>query len=261
MWRLIPAKRSLLRDASKRQIVNEHFVPVSEKTIEHYLLAENTIGVHHLLRYEWAIRVLRDYEGLERILDIACGSGFGSAMVGRAFPNVEVIGMDHDPEAIEYALKHFNAQNVCYKSGDAQCLEELLEGIKFNCIICFETLEHLDHRELVLEAFVKLLKQDGWLLFSTPCEGDGPNKLQTEWEHHKIEYSAASLYDLLSRYFRVIKRPEDGSLPHVAIFHELRGSKTRYPLFMNPLLCTGPIAVRNPFISSQDSDSARHAVD
>jgi 2-polyprenyl-3-methyl-5-hydroxy-6-metoxy-1,4-benzoquinol methylase len=245
--RLIPRSATLL-SAAKRNIVNEHFVPAPETTIDDYLLAENTLGVHSLIRYQWAIRVLNDFSQIECVLDVGCGSGFGTAAVAKAFPNTEIIGVDHDPAAIEHARKHFKSDNASFLLGEAMRLEELLGNHKFDGIISFETFEHISHREIVLESFVRLLKEDGRLLFSTPCDGTGLNSLTPDWEHHKIEYSAVSLYDFLGRYFRKILRPEDGSLPHVNIFRELAISRTKYPLIMNPLLCADPIIVKNPFL-------------
>ncbi len=84
---------------------------------------------------------------------------------------------------------------------------------------------------------------------ASACGAD-VNDLSPAWEHHRIEYSAGSLYDLLRRYFEVIRRPDDGSLPREDVFDRLRGSGVDYLLRMNPLVCERPIVVDNPYPSA-----------
>lgn len=94
---------------------------------------------------------------------------------------------------------------------------------------------------------VEHLHRDGYVVFSTPF-AHANTVLQPEWEHHKIEYSSASLYDFLKRYFHTLLIPDDGTLPHVAVFELVnKTGGPGYCLRLNPILCKDPIIIANPF--------------
>jgi len=85
-------------------------------------------------------------------------------------------------------------------------------------------------------------------LLSTPCGGP-VNDLQPAWSAHRIEYSTASLYDFLSRYFRTILRPDNGTLPQSNVFDRLQGTGIDYLMRLNPVVCKDPIYISNPYLS------------
>lgn len=72
-------------------------------------------------------QVLREFASILRyshfqsmsILDVGCGGGTFTARIARHFPKVKVVGIDIDPQAIQYAQKHFgNISNLQFKTGD-----------------------------------------------------------------------------------------------------------------------------------------------
>jgi 2-polyprenyl-3-methyl-5-hydroxy-6-metoxy-1,4-benzoquinol methylase len=227
-------------------IVDEHFVPKDGLDLEPYLRAKNTTAVHHLIRYLWAERCLADIKGLESVLDVACGSGYGSFVLSKRFPGARVVGADYDPGAVEVASSLYSAPNLEYRVGDVTRWDETIGPDVVDAVVSFDTIEHVIHRDIMMESTVKHLRDDGVLLLSTPC-GRDVNNLKPGWEHHRIEYSSASLYDFVSRYFQEILRPDDGAVPHLNVFDVLQGSGVHYWLKMNPVLCRGPIRVVNPY--------------
>ena len=102
-----------------------------------------------------------------------------------------------------------------------------------------------------MQNVVEHMNANSLLLLSTPCGVE--LKLKPEWEHHEIEYSAAHLYDFLSRYFETILRPEGLNLPCIEVFDLLRGSGIKYLLKMNPVVCKNPIKLSNPYQGFSDS--------
>ena len=116
----------------------------------------------------------------------------------------------------------------------------------FDAIVSFDMIEHVVHREIMMEGLTRHLAPGGTLLLSTPCGSNEP-VLQPDWTPHRIEYSAASLYDFLHRYFAVVVRPEDGAFPHRDVFNLLAEGPVTYLLKMNPVVCRGPIVVENPY--------------
>ncbi len=234
--------------AAGSHVINEHFVPqAGVEDIQVYIRRGDVAAVHHLLRYQWAVRVLADTAPMEQVLDIACGSGYGTHMMAAARPDVQFVGCDYDPTAVHSAQANYRRPNLKFRLGDVLRWEETMGQGCFDAIVSFDTLEHVEHREIMLENLVRHLQPAGQVLLSTPCGGPA-NELQPAWKFHKIEYSAASLYDLLHRYFRRVIRPDEGEMPHLEIFDVLNGSAVTYLLRMNPVLCLEPITFANPYI-------------
>jgi 2-polyprenyl-3-methyl-5-hydroxy-6-metoxy-1,4-benzoquinol methylase len=235
-----PSSIHLIKDDSKarrQDIEGEHFVPQMGLELEPYLEAENKQGIHHLGRYHWAIKVL-DERKPNRVLDIGCGAGYGSYLIACALPESLILGADYDPGAISEAIKMYHRSNLDFVVAD---ITNFTFG-EFDAIVCFDTIEHVLHREIMMQNFVNHLSHNGCLILSTPIRGEVT--LNPGWEAHKIEYSDTALYDFMRRYFRIVHRPEDGSLPHVDYFDRINRDKIRYALKMNPLLCERPIKHR-----------------
>jgi len=68
----------------------------------------------HLRRYELACRFA---EGLD-VLDAACGTGYGSAMLARLGCARAVTGMDIDADAVGYASRRHGSKKVGFRVGD-----------------------------------------------------------------------------------------------------------------------------------------------
>ena len=218
----------------------EYWVPKGGLDVRVYVEHEHKQGIHHLGRYTWAVPVVA---GRERIIDIACGAGYGSKLLADAHPDTEVLGVDYDARAIEFARKNYSAPNLRYESGN------LVEWTtragaplgEFDCALSFDTIEHLLHREIALIHFAEHLTPDGILLLSTPC-GKPTNLLNPGWEHHKIEYSFYSLHNLLKRFFGTVLHSEAGTLPNQEFWDRvINGDKMRYLNRMNPVVCMQPI--------------------
>ena len=238
---------SLPKDPDKvgSRVVDEHFVPGRDTDLRAAIRAGDANAVHHLIRYEWAARCVADWP-VRSLLDLATGSGYGAHDLAARLPSMRVTGVDYDPGAIEHALARYALPNLEYRAGDATRWADTIGPQAFDVIVCFDVIEHVVHREIMMEALVRRLAPGGALLLSTPCGWNEP-VLLPEWTHHRIEYSAASLYDFLRRYFAVVVRPEDREFPHRDVFDLLAEGPVTYLLKMNPVLCREPIVVENPY--------------
>ena len=67
----------------------------------------------HVARYEFASKYIKS----KKILDIACGSGYGSEILSKNGA-YHVIGCDISEEAIEYAKKYYQHNNIEFISGN-----------------------------------------------------------------------------------------------------------------------------------------------
>jgi SAM-dependent methyltransferase len=91
----------------------------------------------HVARYEFvAARLPKG----SRVLDLACGIGYGSQLLAKA--GHRVIGVDASEEAIAYAEEYYNHPNVSYECVAAEDLHADCVGT-FDAVVSFETLEHL----------------------------------------------------------------------------------------------------------------------
>lgn len=228
------------------RVVDEHFTPAAALDLETYIEAGDLTAIHHLARYLWARELLP--HGATRLLDLGCGSGYGSFLMAEARPEASVIGVDYDAQAVEHARQHHQLRNLSFAVGDPTDWGGTIGGSTFDVITCFDVIEHVLHRELLLEAIAQHLAPDGALYFSTPCASDH-NTLRPAWEHHRIEYSTASLYDLLSRYFSEVVRSDDAEFPGRSFFEALHARGVLYELRLNPVICRRAIRISNPYRS------------
>jgi SAM-dependent methyltransferase len=115
----------------------------------------------HLDRYRYAAGRLR----AGRLLDLACGVGYGSRLLADARADVEVLGVDLSEAAVEYAQAHYAGDRVSFRSGDALRFED---DVGFDTIVSLETVEHVPEPGAMLSHLAGLLRPGGCLIASVP---------------------------------------------------------------------------------------------
>ena len=114
----------------------------------------------HLVRYRAADQLTSG----KRVLDIACGSGYGTALLAQ---NAKyVFGVDLDASAIEYADKNYAGQNIKFTLGSATKIP--LPDASVETVVSFETIEHVEEYQEFLAEIRRVLTPDGLLILSTP---------------------------------------------------------------------------------------------
>jgi 2-polyprenyl-3-methyl-5-hydroxy-6-metoxy-1,4-benzoquinol methylase len=113
-----------------------------------------------LRRYEIAAR----YISGKRVLDIACGVGYGSKML-RLAGATTVVGVDVSAETVRYAQQRYQIPGVEFICADAEQFEW---SDQFDVIVSFETIEHLPNPIKFLENVRSLLVPDGDFVLSVP---------------------------------------------------------------------------------------------
>ncbi len=108
--------------------------------------ADTMLACEHRQRYEFAGRLC----GGARVLDLCCGSGYGSQIL--AAHAAEVVGVDHDAATIELAQATIarEAPNAGFEVADAVEYLSRPLGERFQMIVCFEGLNHLRGRDEAL---------------------------------------------------------------------------------------------------------------
>lgn len=114
----------------------------------------------HVARYEFAARRV---QGL-RVLDIACGAGYGSAMLAQAGA-VHVDAVDISEQAIAYAREHYANPAIDFQLGNIYSYER---DTRYDLITSFETIEHVPDYHAALRNLARLLRPGGCLIVSSP---------------------------------------------------------------------------------------------
>ena len=154
---------------------------------------ENYWYRRHLAVYEWiASRV-----GGDRVVDLACGEGYGSNVLAGAA--AAVIGVDANPEAHEHARLRYQRPNLSFR-------RELVESFAQPCdaVVFLQTIEHIQEPQLLLEGFARIAPVS---YISTPnrltLAPPGAEKSDNPW--HLREYTAAEYRALLEPAFSMVE--------------------------------------------------------
>jgi len=116
----------------------------------------------HIHRYNEA---LRQITANDTVLDIACGTGFGTDIIATK-TNGKVIGGDIAAEAINECRGRWNKDNLEFKVLDGTKLD--FPDQYFDKIVSFETIEHTGQYLAMVAEFARVLKPGGQLILSTP---------------------------------------------------------------------------------------------
>lgn len=114
----------------------------------------------HKARYDFASKYIQQKD----VLDIACGSGFGSHLMATSGAR-SVFGADIDFETIACAQKKYQAKNLSFYQRD---ISKLTFSDVFDVIVSFETIEHIHSYEDTMLRLYSALRKGGMLIISTP---------------------------------------------------------------------------------------------
>lgn len=116
----------------------------------------------HVHRYN---EVLKKLKGNEVVLDIACGSGFGTHLLSKATKS-EIIGGDLSQNAIDLCDSNWKNPNLSYQKMDGTNLS--FGDNYFDVVVSFETIEHTTEFDKMIAEFKRVLKPNGIIFLSTP---------------------------------------------------------------------------------------------
>ncbi len=127
----------------------------------------------------------------KRVLDVACGAGFGLAMLRQA--GGRAVGMDLDGHALR------EAQPIAGpRLAQANAMLLPLADHSIDAVTSFETLEHVSDAAAFIAELRRVLRPGGTLILSTPNKDFGP---QSNNPFHIQEFTAAELQALLCQAF------------------------------------------------------------
>jgi SAM-dependent methyltransferase len=166
---------------------------------------ENYWFRRHLAVYEW---IAARAHG-RRIVDLACGEGYGSAVLARTA--AAVVGVDANPEAFEHARLKYTGGRLRFERN----MLELWTG-DVDCVVFLQTIEHVQDPDAVMAHLRELVGPAGVAYVSTPnvltLAPKGAERSGNPW--HVREYRAHEYRALCERHF--------GSVDLLGLFHARR---------------------------------------
>lgn len=135
-----------------------------EFTGERMVLGETDIEleIEHMSRYYFAAQFVAG----KYVLDAACGTGYGSAIL--AHDAEKVAGIDISQESVQYAAQKYGDSHVSFQQASVESIP--YPDSTFDVVVSFETLEHVSEmaQGQFLREIRRVLKPDGVLVMSTP---------------------------------------------------------------------------------------------
>ncbi len=157
---------------------------------------ENYWFRRHLVVYEWIAERVEDL----RVVDMACGEGYGSDVLAGAAASV--VGVDANPEAHEHARLRYQRTNLRFERDLVESFAEPCDAVVF-----LQTIEHVQDPGAILEHFKSMLEPGGTAFVSTPnlltLAPPGAEKSDNPW--HVKEYRAEEFRALCREHFERVE--------------------------------------------------------
>ena len=175
-----------IRMSDPLEFTGERFVPGTE----------GEIAYEHWHRYFFARRFVAG----RRVLDVACGEGYGSALLTDTA--ADVVGIDIDAATIAHAgSKYAHRRNLRFVQGSVIALP--IPSASVDAIVSFETIEHVDadeQRQMIAE-FARVLAPQGLLVLSSPNRPEYSDARNYANPFHRHELDRDDLARLLDPAF------------------------------------------------------------
>ena len=151
----------------------------------------------HLDRYEFASKYIKDGN---KVLDVASGTGYGAFNMRKNNPAIDVIGVEIDEMAVEYANFIYGGVISYLK---ASILDLPFEDNTFDVVTSFETIEHVKDDKGQVKEVLRVLKNGGLYIVSTPNAWS--KHLFGKTKYHVRDYTYEEITSLLSDYCEVLE--------------------------------------------------------
>lgn len=112
--------------------------------------------IWHGKKVNLAKKIIGDFK-FKNCLDVGCASGFMVSEIARQYPTAQFFGIDVYDKAVEYGRKKY--KNIKFKQAAAEKIP--YQDQTFDLIICYETIEHVEHPLKSLQEMRRVLKKEG----------------------------------------------------------------------------------------------------
>jgi ubiquinone/menaquinone biosynthesis C-methylase UbiE/predicted nucleic acid-binding Zn-ribbon protein len=148
----------------------------------------------HLHRYAVAFGLAKR----KRVLDIACGEGYGANLLARIAS--KVTGVDLDAGTIAHAKAKYRHRNLHFVRGS--CTEIPCEDHSIDLVASFETIEHISEHGDFLSEIKRVLVPGGILVISSPHKAEYQKVSETANPFHEAELDHDEFVQLITKTFK-----------------------------------------------------------
>ena len=132
------------------------------------------------------------------VLDLGCNNGYGTRIIAKAASSA--VGVDVSENALFEARRQQVEKNISFVSVDGGRLP--FEDREFDVICSCQVIEHVSEYQPYLSEIMRVLKDDGVALFTTPNGRIRLDPGMKPWfPFHVREFSGDELRDLLKKWF------------------------------------------------------------
>ncbi|MFA4907983.1 MAG: class I SAM-dependent methyltransferase [archaeon] len=154
------------------------------------------LHVSHLKSYEFVQSFCKG----KSVLDVGCNIGYGANILSQV--SKEVIAIDFDSKALDFARDRFATHNIKFQHSEAQTLP-YPDG-SFDIVTSFQVIEHIKQSDipLYINEIKRVLTGNGIAILTTPNRKLRLNPFEKPWNpEHFTEYSAKGLRKKLTKFF------------------------------------------------------------
>ncbi len=140
-----------------------------------------------LLAEHWARYRFASATASGRLLDLGCGTGYGSRELARSSPVSQVVGVDRSDEALALAARYYADPKVTYRKADLATPGWAGDLALFDGIIAFEVLEHLRDERAFWDGIARSLRANGTVWLSTPLGRGRGRPVSDSFHAHQLQ--------------------------------------------------------------------------
>lgn len=150
-------------------------------------------SIEHLHRYAVALNLISK----KKVLDIASGEGYGTFLMADLAD--KIVGVDISEAAVTHASKKYQKSNLSFLKGSATQIP--LENGSVDVVVSFETIEHHNEHDKMIQEINRVLIPGGLLIISSPDKKYYSDLPKYNNPFHVKELYADEFYQLVKKYF------------------------------------------------------------
>jgi ubiquinone/menaquinone biosynthesis C-methylase UbiE len=154
------------------------------------------MAYEHIHRYAGCAEIVRG----RRVLDVACGEGYGAALIARTAKCV--VGTDIDADVVRVAQARYGRDGLEFLRADM--FELPFKSRSFDVVTCFEAIEHVSTPSRALDEIARVVASGGTAIISTPDKAVYSDAENYENEYHLHEFYRDEFYDELRQRFSTV---------------------------------------------------------
>lgn len=153
-----------------------------------------------------------DLNGLE-IMEVSCGHGGGASYIKRYLQPNSMLGVDLNPQAINFCRRHHKVKNLSFLQANAEALQ--FEDQTFDAILNLEASHCYGDMAQFLNQVVRLLRPGGYFLFA-----DFRSQANQPLLHRQLEQSGLEIIKAENITLNVLKALELTSAERVTLIQQ-----------------------------------------